>query len=89
MKREYSLDVLRILATIGIVFHHFQQVTGTYFENGWNFHGGDFTYGLIVEFFFLLSGYLAYKYAKSETYSQSLKAFILPPLISKSTRQAL
>lgn len=80
MKREYSLDVLRILATVGIVFHHFQQLTGFHFENGWNFHGGVFSYGIIVEFFFLLSGYLAYKYAKSETYSQSLKAFILPKM---------
>lgn len=24
MKRSYSLDFLKILATIGIVFHHFQ-----------------------------------------------------------------
>ena len=32
-KRNYAFDVLRILATVGIVFHHYQQVTNVYFEN--------------------------------------------------------
>ena len=32
--REYSLDVLKCISTIIIIFHHYQQLTGVYFENG-------------------------------------------------------
>lgn len=62
MKRQYSLDVLRIVATILIVLHHFQQITGAYFDGGINFYGGKFSYGIVVEFFFVLSGLLAHRY---------------------------
>lgn len=41
MKRLYSLDVLRIVATICIVFHHYQQITGAFFEGGLNFLAAD------------------------------------------------
>ena len=60
--REYSLDVLKSISTITIIFHHYQQLTGVYFENGINFWGGCFYWGYIVELFFILSGYFSFKY---------------------------
>lgn len=60
--RSYSLDFLKILATIAIVFHHFQQTTGAVYENSINFYGSWFYWGYIVELFFILSGYFLYKY---------------------------
>lgn len=62
--RNYALDVLRIIATIFIVFHHYQQMTGAYFEGGINFFNGDFPFELMVEFFFILSGFFMCKYIK-------------------------
>ena len=57
-KRVYSLDVLRIIAAAMIVMHHYQQITGAYFAGKYNFRG----YGVVVELFFFLSGFLAVKY---------------------------
>lgn len=61
-KREYSLDFIKIVATILIVFHHYQQVIGVYYNKGVNFAGGKFYFGYIVELFFVLSGYFMYSY---------------------------
>ena len=60
--RNYSLDFLKILAAIGIVFHHFQVTTHSRFDNFINFHGGWFDWGYLVELFFVLSGYFMYRY---------------------------
>ena len=60
--RDYSLDILRIAATILIVFHHYQQCTGAFFEGRLNFYNGRFYFGYIVEFFFLLSGFFMVSY---------------------------
>lgn len=57
-KRMYSLDVLRVIAAAMIVMHHYQQITGAYFAGKYNFRG----YGVVVELFFFLSGFLAVKY---------------------------
>lgn len=57
--RLYSLDVMRIIATICIVFHHFQQMYHLQFTSGINYFYGKFYFGYIVEFFFILSGILA------------------------------
>ena len=62
--RQYSLDCLRIIATVLIVFHHYQQVTGAYFQGKINFSGGRFYFGYVVEFFFLLSGFFMYSYVR-------------------------
>lgn len=35
-ERKYGLDVIKIAATILIIFHHYQQVTGVTFD-GINF----------------------------------------------------
>ena len=77
MKRQYSLDVLRIIATILIIFHHYQQITGTYFEGSLNFHGGDFSFGMVVEFFFVLSGFLAQHYISKIKAGCTFQTFIL------------
>lgn len=61
-ERFYSLDVIKLIATICIIFHHYQQVTGAFFEERLNFYGGRFAFGWIVELFFVLSGYFIYKY---------------------------
>lgn len=55
--RNYTIDFLKIIATTFIVFHHFQQVTNTQFER-FNFDGGNLYFGYLVEFFFIVSGYL-------------------------------
>ena len=61
-QRDYSLDFLKIIATILIIFHHYQQVTGVYFVNGINFYNGKFYFGYMVEFFFVLSGFFMHSY---------------------------
>lgn len=61
VEREYSLDVLKVVATLIIVFHHYQQVTGARFT-GLNFFGGSFGFGYVVEFFFVLSGLFMCRY---------------------------
>lgn len=60
--RSYPLDFLKIIATIFIVFHHFQQNTKVYYEGWINYWGGWFEFGYMVEFFFVLSGYFMYRY---------------------------
>lgn len=61
-QRDFSLDFLKIIATVFIVFHHYQQVTEVTFESGINFYGGKFYFGYMVELFFLLSGLFMYPY---------------------------
>lgn len=61
-ERDYSFDFLKIIATILIIFHHYQQVLGIYFENGINFFNGKFYFGYVVELFFVLSGFFMYSY---------------------------
>lgn len=52
-----GLDILKIIATIGIVFHHYQQDFNVQFE-GYNFNNGAFYFGYLVELFFVISGFL-------------------------------
>lgn len=60
-KRNTSLDVIKILATTIIVFHHYQYVTGIRFSAFINFHGGSVEWYRMVELFFIISGMLSYK----------------------------
>ena len=62
MKRKHALDILRIIATILIVFHHYQQVIGDFSDGSFSFYSGGFYFGYMVEFFFVLSGFLMYRY---------------------------
>lgn len=76
-KRCYSLDALKVFATILIVFHHYQQMTGAYFEHGINYFGGKFYFGYIVELFFVLSGYFMFKYIERIKNGLHFKQFYL------------
>lgn len=64
-KQEGSLNLLKLLATCIIILHHFQQSSGLSFEGKLNFYGGSFYWGHLVELFFILSGYVMYKYSGS------------------------
>lgn len=75
--RDYSLDFVKIVATIFIVFHHYQQVIGTYFENGINFYNGKFYFGYMVELFFVLSGYFMYSYIEKIQNGATFRKFFL------------
>ncbi len=65
MKRIYSLDLLRVFAVIMIILHHYQQITGAWFNGQFVFY----KYGVAVEFFFVLSGLLTYKYIENKEIS--------------------
>lgn len=56
-KRYYNLDIIKIIAAIIVVFHHYQQISGVRFQTI-NFFGGNFAWGYLVELFFLISGFL-------------------------------
>jgi len=64
MKREYSLDVVKTMATVFIIFHHYQQLSGVYYNRGINFYNGNFYWGFLVELFFLLSGFFTWHYVE-------------------------
>lgn len=73
--RNYALDFLKIIATIIIFCHHYQQVTMAQF-NGINFHYGNFNFGYIVELFFILSGYFICVYEDRIRNGLNFKVFI-------------
>lgn len=62
MERKYSIDFLKIVFTVLIIFHHYQQLVVTQFTSFINFYGGKFYFGYLVEFFFILSGFVIVKY---------------------------
>lgn len=62
MKRVYSLDCLKFIASIFIVLLHYQQLLGFVPDTGIRFYLSKFDFGLLVEFFFLLSGLLMVGY---------------------------
>lgn len=43
-KRISGLDLLKIIATVMIIFHHYQQITGAWWGAS-SFYGGLFYYG--------------------------------------------
>lgn len=56
-ERYYNLDIIKAIAALLIVFHHYQQVSGVKFQ--WvNFYGGVIYFGNLVELFFLISGFV-------------------------------
>ena len=62
-ERNYGLDVLKIIATVLIIFHHYQQAFEVLYSSGINFYGGSWFYwGILVELFFMISGYVTVKY---------------------------
>ncbi|MCR5118892.1 MAG: hypothetical protein K6B44_04650, partial [Lachnospiraceae bacterium] len=59
-KRDGVLDLMKIVATLCIVLHHYQQLTGAKWQ-GFNFWEDEhFYFGYLVELFFLISGIVSY-----------------------------
>lgn len=80
--RNYSLDILKFVASIMIVFHHYQQMTDVPFPSGINYWNGKFNFGYIVELFFILSGYFMVRYIdRIKNATISLKQFYLHRLL--------
>lgn len=78
--RNYSLDIIKIVATIIIVFHHYQQIFETTFPTGLNYYDGKFNFAYIVELFFILSGYFLYNYIKRINSGLGFDTFITSKL---------
>ena len=62
--REYSLDFLKVFATLLIILHHYQQNFGGDYTTI-QYFGGSFYFGYFVELFFLLSGYFTFHMIRS------------------------
>ena len=88
--RLYALDFLKVIATVLIVFHHYQSNTGAVF-NGINFYYGRFYFGYLVEFFFVLSGFFSNKWIERVQNGLSFREFYihravrLLPIVTIST----
>ncbi|BEO99730.1 acyltransferase [Fusobacterium polymorphum] len=74
--RNNSLDFLKIIATILIVFHHYQQALNVEFTQI-NFFGGKFYFGYLVELFFLISGFLMFNYIERIKQGLDFKSFFI------------
>lgn len=60
MKRNHAIDLIKVIAPAIIVMHHY--TIGFYPESKGFFSGGPVYFGRLVELFFIISGYLTYKY---------------------------
>ena len=60
MKKNYlgNLDLIKVIAAVGIVFHHYQQISSVRLGGAVEFYGGRFVFGYLVELFFIISGFL-------------------------------
>ena len=79
--RKILPDILRVVLTAFVLFHHYQQLTGTFFYRGINFYGGKFYFGYIVEAFFLMSGFFMVPYVAKIRDKMSFPAFFGKRLI--------
>ena len=70
-----------MVLTACVLFHHYQQLTGTFFYRGINFYGGRFYFGYIVEVFFLMSGFFMVPYVVKIRDKMSFPAFFGKRLI--------
>lgn len=59
--RNLGFDILKVLSATIIVLHHYDQATGV-LSHPVDFFGGKFNFGLVVDLFFVISGFLASKY---------------------------
>ncbi|MBR4470660.1 MAG: acyltransferase [Erysipelotrichaceae bacterium] len=73
-KHYYSLDFLKFLLSILILFHHFQMTTLVDFGKI-DFVEGIFNFAMLVEFFFIISGFLSGMTA-DKTGKSSFETFI-------------
>lgn len=88
--RNGFLDLIKFVATILIVFHHFQENLDV--KYGFiNFWGGSFYFGRLVELFFMISGFVMVSYIPRIPKEISFLKFItrrylrLIPLVAIST----
>lgn len=87
-KRNHSLDFLKVIATTIILFHHYQQDGQVQFVNHPNFFfNPHFDWGLMVELFFILSGFVMYHYCDGRLSKTPFTSFmgrrclrLLPPM---------
>lgn len=79
--RKILPDILRVVLTVCVLFHHYQQLTGTFFYRGINFYGGKFYFGYIVEVFFLMSGFFMVPYVAKIRDKMSFPVFFGKRLI--------
>ena len=79
--RKVLPDILRVVLTAFVLFHHYQQLTGTFFYRGINFYGGKFYFGYVVEIFFLMSGFFMVPYVKRIQVKMSFPTFFGKRLI--------
>lgn len=75
--REYQFDILKFILICIIVFHHYQQIAGNFFPEGINFAGGNFSWGLMVELFFIISGLFTLGSIRRIDKGESFGAFFL------------
>ncbi len=80
MKRNASLDFMKVIASILIVCHHFQQVLEVHFGRV-NFYGGRFSYGYLVELFFIISGICAFQWIEKMTKEWTFPSFYCKRLL--------
>lgn len=73
--RDHALDFIKVVATALIIMHHYQQ--GVYLSGQGFFFGGQVYFGRLVELFFLISGYVMYKYQDLIKQGLSIKYFYL------------
>lgn len=76
-ERNYSLDFIKIVATVGIICAHFQQLTGARYDFGINYLDGRFFFGYLVEVFFFISGFVMCGYIGKIQNGLSFKEFYL------------
>ncbi|MCR4767571.1 MAG: acyltransferase [Saccharofermentans sp.] len=74
--RNGFLDILKIGATVLILFHHFQQDLDIRFKYI-NFSGDTFYFGRLVELFFMISGFLMFNYISKIENGLSFKKYII------------
>ena len=77
-ERIYSLDIIKIIATICLICHHYQIYTGTKFSYGLNFVGDGFKFTYLVELFAVLSGFFMFSYVEKIQEGMSFKEFFVP-----------
>lgn len=75
-KRNYSLDMLKILASLIIMFHHYQDLAGVVFPS-FNFAKGSFNFGNVVQLFFVISGFLICDYMDRIPEKVNFSAFFI------------
>ena len=80
-QRKVLPDIIKIICTVCILFHHYQQLTGTFFYKGINFYGGRFYFGYLVELFFVMSGMVMVPYIEKIKDKMSFPAFMYKRVI--------